>query len=67
MKICGMIQAFLKHRHLLNELNKINITLISKKTNLEKANNYTPISLFNVYYKFISKLVANRLCLVLPK
>lgn len=55
-----MIKAFLLHGHILKELNNIHITLIPKKYP-EKINDYRPISLCNVSYKFISKVLANRL------
>lgn len=61
-----MSKAFLKHRHFLRDLNKTNITLIPKKNNPEKVNDYIHISFCNVFYKFISNLMANRLLLVLP-
>lgn len=65
--ICGMIKALLRHGYILRTLNRTNITLIPKKDKLEKINDCRPISLFNMSYKFISKLLANRLCLVLRK
>lgn len=65
--ICSMVKVFLKHGRLLRDLNRTNITFIPKKDKPEKVNEYRPISLFNISYKFISKLIANRLRLVLPK
>lgn len=52
------VNNVLKHRHLLRELNKTNIILIPKKDNSERVTDYRPISLCNVLYKFISKLMA---------
>lgn len=62
-----MIKAFLKHGHILRELNRKHITLISRKDNSKEVNDYRPISLCDVSYKFVSKLLANRLRLVLLK
>lgn len=45
---------------------KTHITLIHKKKNFEKINDFKPINLCNVSYKFISKPLANRLRMVLP-
>lgn len=56
-----MIEAFLRHRCLLKELNKTHITFILKKENPIKVNDFRYINLCNVSYKFISKLLANRL------
>lgn len=39
-------QGFLKHGQLFLELNRSNITLIPKKANSEKVNDYRPISLY---------------------
>lgn len=63
--ICYMILAFLKHGHPLKELNKHIITLIRKKNNPKKVHYNRPISLYNVSYKFILKLLAHRLRIVL--
>lgn len=65
--ISHMIIAFLKHGYLLRELNKTHITLIPKNDNPRKVSDCRRISLCNVTYKLILKLLANRLHLVLPK
>lgn len=53
--------------HMLKELNRTFITLIPKSAILESINHYRPISLYNLSYMIISKILANRLKTVLPK
>lgn len=50
--------AFLKHIHLLRDLNKI-YNINSKKGTSEKVNDHRPINLCNVFYKFLYKVLAN--------
>ena len=47
-------------------LNKTNISFISKTNTPEKMTDFRPISLCNVVYKLISKILANRLKPLLP-
>ena len=47
-------------------LNKTNISLISKTNTPEKMTDFRPISLCNVVYKLISKILANKLKPLLP-
>ena len=52
--------------HIPKEFNYTYVTLIPKVKNLEKKFEFRPISLCNVIYKLISKILANRLKPLLP-
>ena len=47
-------------------INHTNIVLISKVKNPDKMPDFRPISLYNVIYKIISKVLANRLKQIFP-
>ena len=52
---------FLNNGNMLPEINHTNIVLIPKIRNRVKMSNFRLISLCNVIYKIISKVLANRL------
>ena len=58
---------FLNNGNMLPDINHTNIVLIPKVKNLERMSKFRPISLCNVIYKIISKVLANRLKQVLPQ
>ena len=66
-QLTEMVQDFFCKGHIPREMNKTNICLIPKKLKAEKLVDFRPISLCNVVYKIIGKLLANRLKEVLPQ
>lgn len=65
--VVATVQHFFASGYLLRSLNHTNIVLIPKKDNPTLASRYRPISLCNVLYKFISKILATRLKAFLPQ
>ena len=61
------IKAFFDSGFLPKRVNSTILALIPKKEESNTMKDYRPISFCNVLYKIISKLMANRLKLVLPK
>ena len=61
------ILDFLNNGNMLPDINHTNIMLIPKVKNPERMSEFIPISLCNVIYKIISKVLANRLKQVLPQ
>lgn len=61
------VQDFFARGELLPALNYTNLTLIQKIDNSSKVSQFRPISLCNIIYKLISKIMVERLKTVLPK
>jgi hypothetical protein len=65
-EICQAIRSFLQGGSLPDGFCDSVIVLIPKVTSPEHLKNFRPISLCNVIYKIASKVLANRLKLILP-
>ena len=61
------LEASRKGGSLLSEINHSFITLIPKNSKPEKPSDFRPIALCNTIYKIYSKILANRLKIILPK
>jgi hypothetical protein len=66
LTVSNAVLSVLNSGKILRKINLAHISLIPKKKNPERISDYRPISLCNVVYKIISKVLANRLKLVLP-
>lgn len=55
------VQEFFRNGKMLKQWNCTAITLIPKKVNADKISDFRPITLCNVLYKIISKIIAKRL------
>jgi hypothetical protein len=64
-EVCSVVLHFFHSGSLDRAINKTHIALIPKKEHPESVSDFRPISLCNVLYKLISKVLANRLKLVL--
>lgn len=59
--IMKAVQHFFENRFLLHEWNTTLICLIPKVIKPEEASQFRPISLCNVIYKIIAKVLVNRM------
>ncbi|XP_074306235.1 uncharacterized protein LOC141641476 [Silene latifolia] len=66
-EICDAIQDFFRTGKLLKQLNATTITLILKCKMTTHVYQFRPIVCCNVFYKCISKILCNRLAVVLPE
>jgi hypothetical protein len=65
-EVCNDVLHFLNTGEMDNQPNKTHIALIPKVNKPECVTDFRPISLCNVMYKLISKVLANKLKVVLP-
>ena len=61
------IEQFFKNHNLLRNQNHTFLALIPKISGSHTAHQFRPISLYNIVYKIISKILANRFKRYLPK
>lgn len=64
-KVCSAVLSILNGESMLSSLNFTHIVLISKVNNPKYVIDFRPISLCNVIYKLVSKVLDNRLKLIL--
>ena len=64
--VSSAVLDFLNSGIKIPEINYTHIVLIPKVKSPEKMTDFRPISLCNVIYKIISKVIANRLKTILP-
>ena len=66
LDFCDAIQGFFRFNNMHASTNSTCIALIPKTATAKNMSDLRPISLLNIPYKCISKILANRLKLVLP-
>ena len=66
-EVTDAVLDFLHMSHMVPDINYTYIVLIPKVKKPEKMADFRPISLCNEIYKIISKVLANRLKLILPQ
>ncbi|GKD54007.1 RNA-directed DNA polymerase, eukaryota, reverse transcriptase zinc-binding domain protein, partial [Tanacetum coccineum] len=65
MDLCDVVKEFFKSGKMLGELNTTLISLVPKCKIPVKVTDYRPIACYNVVYKCISKVITNRIKVVL--
>lgn len=64
--VCNFYLHILNDGGSLSEINDTNIVLIPKQCNPQNMTNFRPISLCNMLFKIISKVLVNRLQKIMP-
>ena len=64
--VTEVVLSVLTSGHFLHKMNYTHIVLIPKKNDPKHVSDYRPISLANVISRIVSKVLANRLKLILP-
>ena len=66
LEVTHAVLSILHSGYMLQNINSTHIALVPKIKNPAKISDFRPISLCNVIYKIVSKILANRLKRVLP-
>lgn len=64
--VAEAVCSFLNLGHIPTKINHIYITPMPKVKSLDQVSQFHPIALCNILYKLISKVLANRLKVILP-
>lgn len=64
--VTSVVMEYLTNKGMLKAWNTTIVTLIPKIEHIEGVGEYKPIACCNTSYKVISKVLCNRLSLVLP-
>ena len=67
LDVLNCTRNFFQNQQLLLEQNHTHIALIPKQLGSHSVHHFRPISLCNISYKIITKILANRLKSILPK
>ena len=67
VEVLGCIKNFFQNHFLLQEQNHTYIALVPKQSGSLTVHHFRPIILYNIVYKIITKILANRLKTMLPK
>ena len=64
--VWNIVEQYRLSGHIIPSLNSTFLTLIPKGEGVDSPNKFKPISLCNVVYKIITKVIANHLKPILP-
>ena len=64
--LCTLVQDIFHHPKAIGGINHTFISLIPKVEHPETVKQYRPISLCNIDYKLVTKIIANRLRKIMP-
>lgn len=65
--VCNGIRSMLVSGQILWKINYTHVTLIPKVKDATRMTQLRPISLYNVLYKIVAKVLTNKLKLILPR